>query len=405
MVHSKSKAKSAHRGAFLPVTGANAAAPLLELLREKDFKSVDEVRKSAGLAPQEFAAAVGLLEKKQVIERTNGRSSVKGRRAERLQIRADHGYVAAVDIGGTNLRLVVADITGAIVGKWTGSTVDASSPGKVVQLIQRGVKEILNETGLTEKRLLAIAAGAPGVTDSKNGVVLLTSYLGGWKGVPLGQLLSDAVGAPAVIENDVRLGAVGERWKGSARGLDNFVFLAIGTGIAAGIYLNGELLHGPDFAAGEVGYLVVPGTSEEGTREGNPGSLESSIGGDGIKTRWRKATQRLYGEALGDLSATDIFDRALDGDEYARGVLDQSAKILAHAVYNISVVLNCSHFILGGGVGSNAVLRDAAEDVLKSYTEPAQPKLHLSSLGPDAQLIGAVRLALDAAEARIGIRE
>jgi glucokinase len=67
-------------------------------------------------------------------------------------------------------------------------------------------------------------------------------------------------------------------------------------------------------------------------------------------------------------------------------------------------VLNCSHFILGGGVGTNEILRDAAENVLKAYTEPTQPKLYLSSLGPDAQLIGAVRLALDAAEKRIGIR-
>lgn len=389
---------------MLPGSGASAAVPLLGLLRENDFRSIEELRKSAGLAPREFAAAVSLLEKKQLVERLNGRSPVNRRRVERLQIRAEYGYVAAVDIGGTNLRVVVADITGAIVGKWIGSTVDASSSAKVVQLIQTGVKQILNETGLPQKRLLAVAAGAPGVTDSKNGVVLLTSYLGGWKDVPLGKLLSDALGAPAVIENDVRLGAAGERWRGSARGLENFVFLAIGTGIAAGIYLNGELLHGPHFAAGEVGYLVVPGTSEAGVREGNPGPLEASIGGEGIKAQWRKATRRMYGEALGDLSATDIFDRAQDGDESARRVLDQTAKMLAHAVYNISVVLNCSHFILGGGVGTNAVLRDAAENVLKNYTEPAQPKLHLSSLGPDAQLIGAVRLALDAAEKRIGIR-
>jgi glucokinase len=67
-------------------------------------------------------------------------------------------------------------------------------------------------------------------------------------------------------------------------------------------------------------------------------------------------------------------------------------------------VLNCPHFILGGGVGTSAILRDAAESVLQSYTEPTKPKLCLSSLGPEAQLIGAVRLALDTAEKRIGIR-
>lgn len=378
--------------------------PLLELLRERDFHSVEEFRKSSGLAPHEFEAAVGVLEKKRVIERTNGKTLTGRVRPERLQIRSSSGYVAAVDVGGTNLRLVIADMAGAIVGKWTSSTVDASSPAKVVHLIQRGVHHIVQETDIRVDALLAISAGVAGVTDSKQGVVLLTSYLGGWKDVPLGKMLSDSLGVPAVIENDVRLGAVGERWKGSARGLDNFVFLAIGTGIAAGICVNRELLHGPGFAAGEVGYLVVPGTAEEGVQAGNPGALESAIGGEGIKSQWRQLTQRMHGEAMGDLNATDIFDRAQAGDENARRVLESTAKILAQAVYNISVVLNCTHFILGGGVGTNEILRDAAENVLKTYTEPAQPKLCLSSLGPDAQLIGAVRLALDAAEKRIGIR-
>ena len=248
------------RGLSSTANWTNAAVPLLELLRENDFNSVGEARKSSGLRPREFDAAVKALEKKRLIERTNGKTLTGKVRPERLQIRANFGYVAAVDVGGTNLRLVIADMTGAIVGKWTGSTVDASSPSKVVQLIQTGVKHIVQEAGVREDALLAVSAGVAGVTDSKRGVVLLTSYLGGWKDVPLGTMLTESLSVPAVIENDVRLGAVGERWKGSARGLDNFVFLAIGTGIAAGICVNGELLHGPEFAAGEVGYLVVPGT-------------------------------------------------------------------------------------------------------------------------------------------------
>ena len=112
----------------------------------------------------------------------------------------------------------------------------------------------------------------------------------------------------------------------------------------------------------------------------------------------------MYGEALHNLSATDIFDRATDGDERAKGVLERSARILAHAVYDISVVLNCPWFILGGGVGTSAILRDAAETVLKEYSQPVRPQLRLSSLGPDAQLFGALRLALEAAEKSIGLR-
>jgi len=343
-----------------------------------------------------------LLKKKGLIERTMRRGN--GKHQERVAVRGEFGYVAGVDIGGTNLRVVVADMSGAIVGKWCGSTVEASAPGKIVQLVQTGVKQVLRQAGLRQGSLLGIAAGAPGVTDSKKGVVLLTSYLGGWKNVPLGKLLEESLGVPAAVENDVRLGAMGERWRGSAQGRSDFVFLAIGTGIAAGIYANGELLRGPDFAAGEVGYLMVPGTAEAAAREGMPGALESAIGGEGIRQQWQQSTERMYGEALNDLSATDIFERALTGDGRAEAVLNRAAQMLAYAVYNMSVVLNCSLFILGGGVGMSPILRDAAQRVLERFTEPARPKMCLSSLGQDAQLIGALRLALDLAERRAGIR-
>jgi glucokinase len=377
---------------------------LLELLREKDFKSIEEARRVSGLSSPQFAASVRLLEKKKLVEVNAGVRSGRGTRSTTLRIRGGRGYVAAVDIGGTNLRLVIADMTGTIVGKWSGSTVGASSPERVARLIQSGVQHVVRRTGLRRDALLAIAAGAPGVTDSRSGVVRLTSYLGGWKDVPLGRLLEKALGVPAAIENDVRLGAVGERWRGSGRGIGDFVFIAIGTGIAAGIFLNGELLYGQDFAAGEVGYLIVPGTPEVGVQAGAPGALESAIGGEGIRAQWQELVQRLYGEAPHSLTATDIFERALTGDEQAKNVLERSARILAYAVYNIAVVLNCSLFILGGGVGMSAILRDATARVLESYSEPVRPKLRLSSLGPDAQLFGALRLALDAAEKRIGIR-
>lgn len=382
---------------------ANAASRLLDALREKDFQSLGEARTNCGFTKAELGVALQLLKRKGLVE-------VRPEKARRsplspcLRIRGERGHVVAVDIGGTNLRVVVADVAGTILGKWSGSTVGRAAPAKVVQLIETGVKEISDQAGLRAKSLLAIAAGVPGVADSKDGMVLLTSYLGGWRDVPLGRMLEGSFAAPAVVENDVRLGAVGERWRGSARGLSDFVFLAIGTGIAAGICVNGELLRGPGFAAGEVGYLVVPGISEVGTRERMPGALESAIGGEGIKAYWQQETQRMYGEAPHNLSATDIFERAINGDEQAKNVLERSARMLAYAVYNISVVLNCPLFILGGGVGSSAILRDAAENVLTEYSKPVRPLLRLSSLGPDAQLFGALRLALDAAEKRTGVR-
>jgi glucokinase len=271
----------------------------------------------------------------------------------------------------------------------------------VVEQIRKGVKYLLQQTSVPARSLVAVAAGAPGITDGDAGVVLATSYLKGWKDVPLRRLLESALRIPAAVENDVKIAAIGENWLGAARGIRNFVFLAIGTGIAAGIFVNGQLLHGTEWAAGEVGYMIVPGTPETAAKRGTPGSLESVLGGDGIQEQWWHSRNRRRAPLPPELSATEIFESVQTGDRLAQSVLERSARILAYAVYNISVVLNCSLFVLGGGVGMSAALCGAAQRILDQYSEPACPKLTISSLGPDAQLIGAIRLALLTAESRI----
>jgi len=179
---------------------------------------------------------------------------------------------------------------------------------------------------------------------------------------------------------------------GAARGVEDFVFLAIGTGIAAGVFANGKLIHGTNCTAGEVGYMYVPHATEEPARPGEPGALESILGGDGIQRQWSSA--RADNRKPESLTATEIFARANDGDPLAKSVLDRSAQLLAYAVYNISLVLNTALFVLGGGIGVSIPLCDATRKILQRYNAPARPKLVISSLGTDAQLMGAISLAM-----------
>jgi glucokinase len=310
----------------------------------------------------------------------------------------DPRVVVGVDIGGSNLRVALADLHGTVLGKWSASTKETSSPEMVIAQIGKGIDSLLKDSSFSRSSLAAIAAGAPGITDRDAGVVIATSFLRGWRDVPFQSLLESAFHVPAAVENDVRMAALGEHWMGGARGISDFVFLAIGTGIAAGIFANGTLLQGADCTAGEVGYLYVPGASELVAQLGTPGSLESTIGGDGIRQQWQEAGRSSAHSK--HLNATEVFDLALTGDSLAKVVLDRSARLLAYAVYNISLVLNPSLFVLGGGVGMNRALRDATDAVLQRHREPAQPKLVISSLGQDAQLMGAIRLALDTVERR-----
>lgn len=328
--------------------------------------------------------------------------SPAGRKRHRSN--AGPGHVIGVDIGGSNLRVALADRQGALLGKRHASLAGNSSPRMVIKGIRDGVEHLLRDSAVPRSSLQAVAAAAPGVTEAHAGVVIATSYLKGWRDVPLRSLLESALGVPAAVENDVKLAALGESWMGAARGIRDFVFLAIGTGIAAGIVVDGQLVHGVDLTAGEVGYMLVPGTTEAPAQRGEPGPLESVIGGEGIRTQWLRCCDCQGTEARQNLSATEIFECARAGDALARGVLDRTARVLAYAVYNISLVLNCPLFVLGGGVGMSAILCDATQAVLDEYTEPARPRVTLSRLGQDAQLMGAIRLALDSVESRSNLR-
>jgi glucokinase len=307
------------------------------------------------------------------------------------------GYVAGVDVGGTNLRLAVADLNGTVLARWTSSTAGVRGADAVIRLISDGLRHTLVEIGASLNSLRSFAAGVPGITNFENGTVIATSYLLGWRDVPLRMMLEEQLGVPAAVDNDVNLAAIGERWAGSAKGCSDFVFMAIGTGIGAGIVLDGRPYRGSSWAAGEIGYMLLPGTIGGPGKSGEPGALESLIGGEGVKAQWQAIWTPDRTTLPRDLTATEIFDHALDGDELAQKILQRSATMLAQAIYNISLVLNCPLFVLGGGVGKHSALQEAAQNVLQQWHVRGQPQVIASALGADAQLMGAVRLALDMA--------
>jgi glucokinase len=308
---------------------------------------------------------------------------------------AEIDYVVGIDIGATNLRLALADMTGAVVAKWGSSTVGLRGAEAVVELIRGGVENLLQQVSAPGHALKAIAAGAPGVTDVDAGIVIATSYLMGWRNVPLRMLLERALHAPAVVDNDVNLAAIGESWAGAAKEVNDFVFLAIGTGVGASIVLNGMPFRGTTWAAGEIGYMLVPDIADNAVNHGEPGALENFIGGEGIKAQWQSLWRAENTSLPKDLTATEIFDHAEAGDPLAQTILQQTARILSRAIFNVTLVLNCPLFVLGGGVGVHPVLRLATQRMIEQLNMRSQPQLTCSALGTDAQLMGAIRAALD----------
>jgi glucokinase len=376
----------------------------LRLLREHNPCSKADLVRLSGLSAPTVSSAVAYLESLDLVENLGDGESSGGRPPEMLRFHANHGYVVGVDIGGTRLRMVLADLNGSVATQWaTQFTERQRSPKVVCGLIHEGLKMMCEEASTSLKKVLHITVGAPGVTNVNSGVVLSAPNLRDWTDVPLRAMIEREVGIPATVENDTNLAAVGEHWRGSASGVEDFLFIALGTGVGAGIFLRGRLHHGANWSAGEIGYAAVTGRPRQALEVHSTGQMERAIGGLGIEAEWRRLLgreRRSNVNELAKLRATEIFDLAVDGDRLAAQIVQYAAQILADCIVDMSLTLDPEVVILGGGVGSHAELCRSTEKLL-ARNEFAKPQVRSSSLGTQAQLHGAISLSLSASEARL----
>ena len=371
---------------------------LLRLLRLHSPCSRADLVRFSGLTAPTVSAGISSLQRRDLVTTLGNTSSNMGRPAGLLEFNAKHGYVVGVDIGrGSNLRIALADLNGTVVGRWSSALRAERSPEVITELIATGVSRVSQQHKVPLKKILQIAVGAPGITDVAAGRVL--SNLSGWHDVPLRDLLQRKTRIATIVENDVNLGALGEGWRGAAQNVANFIFLAIGNGVGAGIVLNGMLHHGANWSAGEVGYLLLPGLPPNAPNADQPGALENAVGGRNLEQAWMEKRNTTDSPAL---RATDIFDLAASGDRNAREVLHTVADQLAMGITNLSLVLDLSLVVLSGGVGGHPGLRRAIEQRLER-NRFARPQLVIGSLTNEAPSYGAIWLALQASEA-LGFR-
>jgi glucokinase len=385
---------------------------LLRLLHHHAPCSRADLVRLSGLTAPTVSAAIGSLQRRDLVTAIGNGSSSGGRPPGLLEFNARHGYVVGADIGGSNVRLALADLNGAVIGRWNAPLRAERRPKAVIEKVWAGISHLRQQHKVPLKKILQLVAGAPGITDVAAGRVLSAPNLVGWNDIPLRDLLQEKTRIATTIENDGNLGALGESWCGAAQNVANFVFLSIGTGVGAGIVLNGKLHHGATWSAGEVGYMMIPGLPDDPPSTDQPGALESAIGGHGIEQSWvdqarvdqTRIDQTRIDEAgaarsAAALRATDIFDLALSGDRNAREFLNRAAGHLAMAVTNLSLVLDLSLVVLSGGTGGHPALLQAVQRRLER-NQFARPTLVLSDLNGEAQLYGAICLALQTAEAQ-----
>ena len=320
-----------------------------------------------------------------------------GRRPARMQFNARYGFVAGIDIGPTRTRLGLADLRGQLVARRIVCTPNDVDPPTLLARLADEVRALVTEAELSPDRLLAVGVGAPGAVDRRRGmVVALAPNLKGWSEVPVETILRSALAVPVVVENDVNLAVLGEHWKGAARGHDTCVFLNFGTGIGAGIMVNGHLYHGHHSLAGEIG-LMCMGPQYVDTDFGSRGCLETLSGLGALKAQWHRDA------ADSPDWVADLFRAAANGDASARQIVDDAGTILGIAAANVCSVLDPSLVVLGGSL---VVQGDALVDRVRRIIGrviPTPPPVVVSDLEKDAPLWGSLLVATH--EARASLRQ
>ena len=243
----------------------------------------------------------------------------------------------------------------------------------------------------------------PGITLGPEGIIAWAPSLG-WRDLPLGQILSERFHEPVFVENDVNLAALGEWGFGAGRGAQSLVCITVGTGIGAGIIIDGALHRSHNQAAGEIGYLP-PGLEFLGRCYDRFGALESQASELGIAERGRQILEKegIPVPAEG-LSAEDVFAAARSGESWAQQVIGETAEYLSLAIASVSTLLDPEIIVLGGGVARSADL--LIEPILQRLegVVPSLPCLAASPLGRRAAAMGAIMLVLNATTERYVVR-
>ena len=317
------------------------------------------------------------------------------------------GFVVGIDMGASNLRLALADRQGEILASVTETVRPEDGPTKMIARIKTGIRRVLSAgsnrarraSGKNPGALGALAIGVPSAVDPRSGLVALANNLPGWKNVDLARELEKEFRVPACIDNDANMAAIGEHWRGVARGVDHFVFIALGTGIGAGIFAEGRLLRGRTGNAGELYRMNVewPRWAED---FGDLGYLEAHVSGIGIAAEGRRLLDSGRDHTRRNLSeqrdAQFVFEAFRRGDVRARAVLERTFTMLGVGVANLVAVVDPQLVVFGGGVvkGAPEFLLKTVKKVVRRIHPDTAPPLKLSALGNQAQTYGAIHSAL-----------
>ena len=371
-----------------------------QVVRDREISSRSEIARDLDMSPATVGRVTDRLLAADVLQEIGQQpANGAGRPSTLLQFNASIGSVLTVDLRKTNASAAMTDLGGNILARLERPLTGGNTERSLAELLDL-IRGLLSAPS-PHPCVAGIVVGAPSIVDSETGIVEWAPSLG-WRSVGLRQLLAHEFSLDVLVDNDVNLAAIGEYWKGAGRSVRrNLVFISIGSGVGAGIIINGELYRGATNAAGEVSYFI---TDVDVLRDnvGQVGNLENRIGSDGLVHMAQLVARRYPSSQLsrllnecGDCVATaPILALAESGDPAAQIVYRELVNILTIVICNTSVVLDPEMIIVGGPENWNwpNLITAIQGQIGSALLRPI--RLVPSELGSDALIMGGAYAAL-----------
>ena len=372
-----------------------ATPPLLKRLNERTV--LEAIRAGAPISRAEISRRVGIskptvslalrsLEDAGLVRQASRSPDGPSYGALFFEPVPDAAFVLGLDLGSRFLRGAVADLAGQIRARQDVELRGTDADGAIAAIATLQAA-LIDSAALPVERIDGVVLGIPGVVETATGTLRLTTpHIAGLEGREFGVELGKLLGTAVTLDNDINLAAVGERWAGAARGVDDFAFLSIGTGTGLGLVIDGELHRGNHGAAGEIDWALI----------GIADTFDPSA--EGVEALAAELDWKSDGPtSTPPYDARDIFTSARRGERLARSIVDLIAQRIAAHIAPIAAVADPALVVLGGGIGMNGdLLLEPVRELLREWL-PYPPRVEISSLGESAVLMGAVATGLQSA--------
>lgn len=377
---------------------------LLQNIRKSGAISRTELVEVTGLTSGTVSNITNDLIEEGLVGVKGTAGSTGGRPQVLLEINNNARLAIGTNVGSTKVISVLTRLDGSIISRADLPMEGTWSLERQVRQIVRSIAAVFPQADEQKSKVLGIGLGIPGLLTSGNGVSVFSPNLG-WRDVPIKSLIEKEVGCLVTLDNSVRVGALGERWWGTAGQVSNLVALYVGTGVGAGLIINGQIYKGHNEAAGEIGHVVV---AEGGERCscGKFGCLEAVASGPAIAKRalgrmsaGEKSLLQEMNESGSPITSEHVYQAAKKGDALSLEVLDEAAHFIGIGMSILINLFNPQVLVFNGGVSNSWDI--TGPEILKTAQalifEGSNPDIKIirSSLGDSVGPLGAATLVIE----------